>query len=108
MSDQLYDEWDAYEAWDAACNKVRELEAAQPIDHRPLLGRIAALEVELLDKVQGMLARGKEIRELKVELAALREENAGLLYECWSLCDSEGLEWHGDVPSDPYEEVKDE
>ena len=33
------------------------------------------LEAELLDKVQGMLERGKEIRELKAELAELRGHN---------------------------------
>ena len=41
------------------------------------------------------------IRNQQAELAALREENAHLLYEQWSLCDSEGMKWYGEIPPDP-------
>ena len=41
------------------------------------------------------------IAELEAELAALRAENAHLLYEQWSLCDSEGMKWYGEIPPDP-------
>jgi len=39
--------------------------------------------------------------ELEAENKTLREEYALLLYEYWSVCDAEGLEWGGDIPIDP-------
>ena len=60
--------------------RIAKLEAAQPIDHRPLLGRIDALEAEnerLANNNEALESDDKKLRdfiaELEAELAALRE-----------------------------------
>jgi len=46
--------------------------------------------------------------KLEQQLAELREENKSLEYQLWSLCDSEGIEWYGDIPTDPDAPIKQE
>ena len=110
MSDQLYDEWDA------ACNKVRELEAEAEINHR-LISRQSDLLTGVANALRGEPDElsthshhdlPERARAVVGELAELREENKSLEYQLWSLCDSEGIEWYGDIPTDPDAPIKQE
>ena len=72
--------------------RIAELEAAQPIDHRPLLGRIDALEAEnerLANNNEALESDDKKLRdfiaELEAELVALREELDS--HDDYTLCD---------------------
>ena len=77
--------------------------------------RIAELEAELEFMSTIQEANDVEITalmednvKLEQQLAELREENKSLEYQLWSLCDSEGIEWYGDIPTDPDAPIKQE